>query len=183
MCKQFYIPDGKEWQHSIWGWGNLCVNWLWDSLIWPASIFLYIWYAIISHCEYCPLHWRHNVVSNPQLHDRLLSRLFRCRSKNTSKPRVTGLCAGNSPVTGEFPAQRVSTAENVSIWWRHHISPKLHKPNHDFLSALSFVPTSLFLHRPLGGPGIREATITSLSVSWFEHLDSRSSPKEAVRRR
>ena len=34
--------------------------------------------------------------------------------------RVTGLCAGNSPVTGEFPAQRTSNAENVSIWWRHH---------------------------------------------------------------
>ena len=30
------------------------------------------------------------------------------------------LCAGNSPVTGEFPAQRASNAENVSIWWRHH---------------------------------------------------------------
>ena len=23
-------------------------------------------------------------------------------------------------VTGEFPAQMVSNAENVSIWWRHH---------------------------------------------------------------
>ena len=31
-------------------------------------------------------------------------------------------CAGNSPVTGEFPAQRASNAENVSIWWRHHDS-------------------------------------------------------------
>ena len=41
-------------------------------------------------------------------------------SKKTSKPRVTGLCVGNSPVTGEFPAQRVSNAENVSIWWHHH---------------------------------------------------------------
>ena len=26
----------------------------------------------------------------------------------------------NSPVTGEFTAQRSSNAENVSIWWRHH---------------------------------------------------------------
>ena len=26
----------------------------------------------------------------------------------------------NSPVTGEFPAQRASNAENVDIWWRHH---------------------------------------------------------------
>ena len=33
---------------------------------------------------------------------------------------VTGLCAGNSPVTGEFPAQRASDAENVFIWWRHN---------------------------------------------------------------
>ena len=29
-------------------------------------------------------------------------------------------CAGNSTVTGEFPAQMASNAENVSIWWRHH---------------------------------------------------------------
>ena len=36
------------------------------------------------------------------------------------KLRITGLCAGNSAVTGEFPAQRASNAENVSIWWRHH---------------------------------------------------------------
>ena len=38
-----------------------------------------------------------------------------------SKPRVTGLCEGNSPVTGEFPAQNDSKAENVSIWRRHHV--------------------------------------------------------------
>ena len=43
-----------------------------------------------------------------------------CRSKKTSKFCVTGLCEGNSPVTGEFPTQRASDAENVSIWWRHH---------------------------------------------------------------
>ena len=36
------------------------------------------------------------------------------------KLRVTGLCARNSPGTGEFPAQKASNAENVSIWWRHH---------------------------------------------------------------
>ena len=28
---------------------------------------------------------------------------------------------GNSPVTGEFPTQRASNAENVSIWWHHHL--------------------------------------------------------------
>ena len=69
------------------------------------------------------LQWRHNVrddVSNHQPHECLLNRLLRRRSKKTSKPRVTGLCAGNSPVTDEFPTQRASNAENVSIW-RHHV--------------------------------------------------------------
>ena len=42
----------------------------------------------------------------------------RHRSKKTSRLHVTGLCAGNSPVTDEFPAQGASNAENVSIWWR-----------------------------------------------------------------
>ena len=31
--------------------------------------------------------------------------LFKCRSKNTLKLCVTGLCEGNSPDTGKFPAQ------------------------------------------------------------------------------
>ena len=69
------------------------------------------------------LQWRHNgrdSVSNHQPHDCFLNRLFRRRSKKTSKLRVTGLCAGNSPGTGEFPAQMASNAENVYIWWRHH---------------------------------------------------------------
>ena len=69
------------------------------------------------------LHWRHkDRVSDHQPYDCLLSRSFRRRSKKTSKLRVTGLCVGNSPGTGEFPAQRASNAENVSIWWRHHDS-------------------------------------------------------------
>ena len=41
--------------------------------------------------------------------------------KKTSKLRVTDLCAGKSPEAGEFPVQMVSDAENVSIWWRHHV--------------------------------------------------------------
>ena len=71
----------------------------------------------------CNAQWRHNErdsVSNHRRHDCLLNRLFRRRSKKTSKLCVTGLCGGNSPVTDEFPAQRASNAENVSIWWRHH---------------------------------------------------------------
>ena len=75
------------------------------------------------------------VSRNQQPHDCLLNRLFRRRSKKTSKFCVTGLCAGNSPVTGEFPAQRASDAENISIWWRHHVmhSHLWHRIKYDFL--------------------------------------------------
>ena len=68
--------------------------------------------------------WRHNGcdgVSNHQPYHCLFNRLFRRRSNKTSKIRATALCAENSPVSGEFPAQKPNNAENVSIWWRHVI--------------------------------------------------------------
>ena len=71
------------------------------------------------------LQWRHNgchSVSNHRRLDCLLKHLFRRKSKKALKLRVTGLCEGNSPVTGEFPAQRASNMENVSIWWCHYHS-------------------------------------------------------------
>ena len=70
------------------------------------------------------LQWRHNEhdgISNHQPHDCLLHCSLRHRSKKTSKHHIPGLCEGNSPVTSEFPAQRASNVENVSIWWRHHV--------------------------------------------------------------
>ena len=81
-----------------------------------------VWHHHVT-CRREALRWHHNGhdgVLNHQPHHCLLNRLFGCRSKKTSKLRITGLCAGNSPGTGEFPAQMASNAENVSIWWRHH---------------------------------------------------------------
>ena len=49
---------------------------------------------------------RHNErdgISNHRRLDCFVNRLFRHRSKKTLKPRVTGLCEGNSPVIREFP--------------------------------------------------------------------------------
>ena len=78
----------------------------------------------LSSASQCPLQWRHNEcdgVSHHQPHDCLLSLLF---NKNI-KLRLTGLCGGNSPVTGEFPAQGATNAEYVSIWWLHHVTELL----------------------------------------------------------
>ena len=60
------------------------------------------------------LQWRNNGrdgVTNHHHRHCSLNRLFGSRSKKTSKLLVTGLCAGHSPVTGEFPAKMASNAE------------------------------------------------------------------------
>ena len=93
------------------------MSWYYHTL-WPLHLF-----KLLS------LQWHHNghdSISNHQPHDCLLNRLFKRRSKKTSKLRVTGCCAGNSPGTVEFPAQMASHAENVSIWWHHHVYKSQH---------------------------------------------------------
>ena len=81
----------------------------------------------------------------------------RHRSKKTSKLCVTGLCERNSQVAGEFPAQRASDTENVSIWWCHHVSKRnisktLHLGDaymHQWPGPLLFeVMTDLFVDKP-----------------------------------
>ena len=120
---------------------------LWINVAWMNTSALtlcginHTWWEIndsqIDHCvKKLPLQWRHNErdgTSNHRRRDCLLIRLFRHRSKITSKLRVTGLCAGNSPGTGAFPSQRASNAENVSIWRLHHAS-------HNFTRNITFVP-------------------------------------------
>ena len=88
--------------------------------------------ALLTECSWIPnvesgcscygfIHDNAVIKSMIAPHQSLFSRLFRRRSNKTSKLRVTGLCVGNSPGTGELPAQMASNAENISIWWRHHV--------------------------------------------------------------
>ena len=44
--------------------------------------------------------------------------------ENIKAPHATGLCEENPPVTGWFPSQKVSNAENVSTRWRHHVADR-----------------------------------------------------------
>ena len=92
-----------------------------DTMIAYSQLLTKIWwrlnFALTLHI------WRHNERNgiSHQLHLHcLLKCWFRHRSKETSKLHVTGLCVGNSPVTGGFPAQRASKVENASVRWRHH---------------------------------------------------------------
>ena len=100
---------------------------MWVSERFIVSYTIYPWlivfcFPVVISGVFITLQWRHNgcdSVSNHQPHDCLLNRLFRRRSKKTSKLYVIGLCVRNSPMAGEFSAQIASNAENVYIWWRH----------------------------------------------------------------
>ena len=88
------------------------------SVIWDVIIPMWV------RCYDSSLQWLHNGhdgVSNHQRLDCLPNHLFRLRSNKIPKLRAIGLFEGNSPVTDEFPPQRASKAENISIWCRHHI--------------------------------------------------------------
>ena len=61
--------------------------------------------------------------------------------KNIKAPRHW-LCEGNLLVTGEFPAQSNSNAENVSIWWRHH-KTTLEQLAHQIINNLTLIATTL----------------------------------------
>ena len=45
---------------------------------------------------------------------------IQAQNKQIIKALHHWLCEENTPVTGEFPAQRTSNAEKASIWWRDH---------------------------------------------------------------
>ena len=97
---------------------------------------------------------RYDVANQQRLHC-LLKWWFRRRSKKTSKLRVTSLCTVNSPVTGEFPAQKASNTENVFLWWRHHDTNGI-KQNYDKMIAVRgalqcLVMTRSYLSRNISG--------------------------------
>ena len=48
------------------------------------------------------------------------STVYSGADKSNQSSASLAFVMGNSPVPGEFPAQMVSNAKIVSIWWRHH---------------------------------------------------------------
>ena len=103
-----------------------------------------------------PLPLRHNErhgVSNHRRLDCLLNRLFRRRSKITTKLRVIGLCEGNQPATSEFPAQRVRKCFSLMMSsWRH--------PNIDCYEASILIDRRCTISYGCCGSAVRSHTNT-----------------------
>ena len=104
-----------------------CVLWV-QSLInvLLMSSQYHVWYHdildCISHCNDVIMSAMASQITSLTI---IYSTVYsKSRSKETSKPHVTGICAGDSPLAGELPAQMASNEEYVSIWWRHHALKK-----------------------------------------------------------
>ena len=102
---------------SLIGWDLAQLVFLWG--LWSVC---YLLSALLGQHNGC------DRVSNHQGGRGVASRLFtewfvQVQIKENIKALicVTGLCEGNSPVTGEFPSQRVRDVENFSIWWHNHV--------------------------------------------------------------
>ena len=117
----------------------------------------------LMYYTYVPLPWRHNWrngISNHQPHHCLLNRPFRRRSKKTLKLGVTGLCVGNSSVTGEFPAQMASNAE---IFF-HLMTSSCHDVKH---CSNSFAAKLIYQFKPyLIQTALGKVSHTKQCVSW-----------------
>ena len=99
-----------------------------------------------------PLQWHHNECDGASKHrslDCLHIRLFKCRSRKTSKLLVTDLCEGNSSVTGGFPhkgpvRRKMFPFDDVIVnrvfyvkWWRRWLNEQ---------SGFVEVTTGIFRH-------------------------------------
>ena len=88
-------PQQTKWQMCWW----LCVKMIWGARMYLRNTSRTTpWMSVGWVFALLRPHNGRDGVSNHQPHHRLLNRSFRRRSKKTSKLRITGLCAGNSPV-------------------------------------------------------------------------------------
>ena len=126
-----------------------------------------------------PLHCRHNDhggVSNHQPHGCLLNRLFRRRSKKTSKLCVTGLCAGNSPGPVNSPhkgpvTRKMFPFDDVIMHLSHRFityrfSCQISQPT---LTASLHPPEQVWCFVPQGTPPAT-TRVTSTNPSWNQEV-------------
>ena len=94
--------------------------------------------------------------------------------ENIKAPRHWPLC-GNSPVTGEFPAQMASNTENVSVWWRHHETQQITVTLHYLILLLTYLRTYFtwyFLFLVDWLPSWTWTVYCSVYLSWYLYFSS-----------
>ena len=98
---------------------------VWTPYYYLWAIGMHRWYVPHTKSQKCGRSF-HCMTSSGDLHNLMYIIDLHVTYTSPGNPlllanNVTGLCAGNSPMTGEFPARKASNAENVSIGWRFMI--------------------------------------------------------------
>ena len=113
-------------------------------------------------------------VSNHRPHNCLLNRLFRSSSKQTSKLRVTGLCEGNSPVTGEFPTQIIGRQTLLQLHlhsrfhtWLQWIGQRLTYCKTSSSSSSNFIPNRIQQYNRVCMTNLTSNRVIIDIVMWF----------------
>ena len=66
------------------------------------------------------------------------------------------------PLTGEYPAQMASNAENIYIWWRHHDMKKIIVCHYLFVHMFSSMPQiQLFMVLQINCKGVHNSMVAS----------------------
>ena len=96
---------------------------------WPTSQVLYLQreHSVTSNSFMKTSQWRHNerdrvasqITSLTIVYSTVYSGVD--QRKHQRSALLAFVRRIHPSVTGEFPAQKASNAENISIWWRHHI--------------------------------------------------------------
>ena len=107
----------RQWQYLLWYLLTVCYTLFCYGFIITSSWVDMIILPMFSHCS--------DVIKAPWCLQSPTSPLFtqpfiQAHIKESIKAPRHWTFEGNSPVTGEFPAQMTSNAENASIWLRHH---------------------------------------------------------------
>ena len=122
-----------------------------DTLVTQSSDFLHDstwqWLGNFSVPNLCP---DHNVILPMPFRVASLALLNMMMSSNENIVRVTGHCAGNSPVTDEFPSQRPVT-RSFGVFFDLHLNKRLSKQSWGWW----FETTSRSLWRHVKLPGRR----------------------------
>ena len=103
-----------------------CINYNYVSASVALSMRKLLWCELIkflSHCSFVTQWYYGDVTMNAMAYQTtgvIAQSFVQAQIKDGSKTPRHWPMWGNPPMTGGFPSQRASNAENFSVWWRHH---------------------------------------------------------------
>ena len=103
---------------------------VWDEITYPLPNFICgtveVWEWIGNFIPHCILHYNDVIMSAMASQITSPTIVYSTVYWGTDERKLQSSSSlafvqGIPPVTGEFPTQRASKAEKVSIWWCHHV--------------------------------------------------------------